>query len=74
MNHLVPHTELFSGYGGFGYTSRMWGLILDNIIAMDVVVANGTSYHASEHEHADLFWVSTSFCSKYRSLALTAAN
>ena len=52
----------------------MWGLILDNIIAMDVVVANGTSLHVSEDVNADLFWVPTSFHSKYRLLLLTTAN
>ena len=66
MNDLVLCTELFSGYGGFGYTSRMWGLILDNIFAMDVVLADGTTRHVSENDDADLFWVPTSFPFKYQ--------
>ena len=74
MNYLVLCSELFSGYGGFGYTSRMWGLILDNIIAMDVVIANGTMLHVCEYDNADLFWVPTSLRSKYLLLSLTVAN
>ncbi|KAJ7614661.1 glucooligosaccharide oxidase [Mycena polygramma] len=31
-----------SGYGGFGYTSRAWGLTLDTIKSATVVLANGT--------------------------------
>lgn len=52
----------------------MWGLVLDNIIAMDVIVANGTNLYVSEYTNADLFWVPTSFHSKYRLLLLTTAN
>ena len=74
MNYMVLYSDLFSGYGGFGYASRMWGLTLDNIIAMDVVIANDTMLHASEHDNANLFWVPTSFRSKYCLLSLTAAN
>ncbi|KAL8278096.1 hypothetical protein RQP46_009556 [Phenoliferia psychrophenolica] len=28
--------------GGFGEPGRMWGLMLDNVVGMDVVMANGT--------------------------------
>jgi len=52
----------------------MWGLVLDNIIAMDVVVANGTGLHVSEYDNADLFWVPTLFHSKYPLLLLVVAN
>ncbi|KAK1230672.1 hypothetical protein PQX77_006226 [Marasmius sp. AFHP31] len=32
-----------SAFGGFGYTSRMWGLTIDTIKAVNTVLANGTS-------------------------------
>lgn len=46
-----------SAYGGFGFPSRMWGLATDNVISMDVVLANGSSVHASTDVNPDLFWV-----------------
>lgn len=46
-----------SAYGGFGFTSRMWGLTLDNIASVDLVLANGSLVKTSAHEHPDLFWV-----------------
>ncbi|PFH53653.1 Glucooligosaccharide oxidase [Amanita thiersii Skay4041] len=45
-----------SSYGGFGFTSRMWGLTLDTIISMDVVLANGTITTLSNDLYPDLFW------------------
>ncbi|KDR70248.1 hypothetical protein GALMADRAFT_255135 [Galerina marginata CBS 339.88] len=45
-----------SGYGGYGFSSRMWGLLLDNIHSLDVVLANGTIGTTSESAHPDLFW------------------
>lgn len=41
----------------FGFTSRMWGLNLDNIVSATVVLANGTIVEASAMNHSDLFWV-----------------
>ena len=35
----------------------MWGLATDNVISMDVVLANGTIVTASNDQNADLFWV-----------------
>lgn len=49
-----------AGHGGFGYTSRMWGLTLDVIDSVEVVLADGSILTASERENAELFWVSTS--------------
>ncbi|KAL1700533.1 hypothetical protein EV121DRAFT_263994 [Schizophyllum commune] len=43
-------------YGGYGFTSRQWGLAMDTIDSADVVLANGTAVTASESENADLFW------------------
>lgn len=42
--------------GGTGYLARKHGLCLDNLIAADVVTADGDLVHASESENPDLFW------------------
>ena len=42
--------------GGFGWISRKHGLTVDNLLAVDVVTADGASVRASEQENADLFW------------------
>src|SRR6266516_55597 len=41
---------------GFGWISRKYGLSIDNLLAADVVLANGELVHASEKENPDLFW------------------
>ena len=42
--------------GGIGYLSRRFGLTIDNLLAADVVLADGTFVTASESSHGDLFW------------------
>ncbi len=42
--------------GGFGWLSRKYGMTIDNLLASDVVLADGSQVHASEAEHDDLFW------------------
>ncbi|KAH7349147.1 hypothetical protein BKA66DRAFT_600407 [Pyrenochaeta sp. MPI-SDFR-AT-0127] len=43
-------------HGGFGYSSRMWGLSTDAIIGLDVVTASAERLHLSEIENKDLYW------------------
>ncbi len=42
--------------GGFGWLSRKHGMTVDNLIAAQIVTANGESIRVSEDEHPDLFW------------------
>ncbi|POS73719.1 glucooligosaccharide oxidase [Diaporthe helianthi] len=43
--------------GGYGYTSRAWGMALDQIVGLDVVKADGEFVHASAEENPDLYYV-----------------
>jgi len=43
-------------HGGYSYTSRHYGLAMDQIIAMDVVLANGTLVKATSDECPEIFW------------------
>jgi FAD/FMN-containing dehydrogenase len=42
--------------GGSGYLARKYGLTVDNLIAADIVTADGRLVHASQQENPDLFW------------------
>lgn len=42
--------------GGFGWLSRSLGLTADNLIAAEVVTADGERLRCDENTHADLFW------------------
>jgi FAD/FMN-containing dehydrogenase len=42
--------------GGIGFLMRKHGLAVDNLIAAEVVTADGSVVRASAHEHPDLFW------------------
>ncbi len=42
--------------GGFGWTTRKFGLTVDNLVSADVITAEGEFRRASEAEHPDLFW------------------
>ncbi|KAB2098641.1 hypothetical protein AG0111_0g13105 [Alternaria gaisen] len=43
-------------HGGFGYSSRRWGLALDTIVAMDVVLADGRLVHVTPASYPDLYY------------------
>lgn len=45
-----------ASHGGFGLDSRLWGLTLDTITALDVVLANGTFIHATSTAYPDIFY------------------
>jgi FAD/FMN-containing dehydrogenase len=42
--------------GGIGYLARSLGLTIDNLLEVDMVLADGSFVTASVDEHADLFW------------------
>jgi hypothetical protein len=42
--------------GGFGWLSRKFGFSSDNLIAADIVTAEGKFVTANENENQDLFW------------------
>ncbi|MBC7857276.1 MAG: FAD-binding oxidoreductase [Burkholderiaceae bacterium] len=42
--------------GGFGWLSRAHGLSVDNLMAADIVIADGRQIHINASEQPDLFW------------------
>lgn len=42
--------------GGFGYLTRRRGWTCDTLVAMEVVIADGTVVRAAADENTDLFW------------------
>src|ERR1700757_391656 len=42
--------------GGIGYLSRRYGLTIDNLLSVDMVLADGSFVTANSKENPDLFW------------------
>jgi len=55
---IVSHTGVggFTLGGGMGRTDRKFGLAIDNVLAADLVTADGQLRRLSEDENQDLFW------------------
>jgi hypothetical protein len=55
---IVTHTGLagLTLGGGIGWLQRKYGLTIDQLLAVDLITAEGELVKASEAENADLFW------------------
>jgi len=42
--------------GGYGWLARKWGLTCDHVIAVEIVLADGSVVEASEDQNPDLLW------------------
>ncbi|KAJ3515601.1 hypothetical protein NMY22_g14413 [Coprinellus aureogranulatus] len=68
----LPHgTCPFVGWGGhvatggYGFTSRLWGMALDRVTSVEIVLANGTIATASKNRNQDLFFAARGAASSF---------
>ncbi|KAI7774044.1 hypothetical protein LA080_009427 [Diaporthe eres] len=59
----VPHGTIKNvgvaghfSHGGYGYQSRAWGLAVDSICGLDMVLADGRMLHVTENDRPELFY------------------
>lgn len=59
----VPHGTIKNvgvaghfSHGGYGYQSRSWGLAVDSICGLDVVLADGRLLHVTATDYPELFY------------------
>lgn len=59
----VPHGTIQNvgvaghfSHGGYGYQSRAWGLAVDSICGLDVILADGRLLHVTETDYPELFY------------------
>jgi hypothetical protein len=55
---IVTHTGVagLTLGGGIGWLQRRYGMTIDNLLAVELITADGERVRASEEENADLFW------------------
>ena len=55
---IVTHTGVagLTLGGGIGWLQRRFGMTIDNLLAVELVTADGDVVRASEEENAELFW------------------